>query len=88
VLTTRRSVEDVEPAKLVGNRKKNQNGPRGMIRKGQRESLLGNGAGDRAKKVLDNDGKKPSLKIKIKLNLNVKLTLDAHVDGVIEIGLL
>jgi hypothetical protein len=50
--------------------------------------LLGNGAGDRAKKVLDNDGKKPSLKIKIKLNLNVKLTLDAHVDGVIEIGLL
>jgi hypothetical protein len=32
--------------------------------------------------VLDNDEKKPSLNIKIKLKSNVKLTLDAHIDGV------
>jgi hypothetical protein len=50
--------------------------------------LLGNGAGEGAEKVLGNNEKKPSLNIKIKLNLNVKLTLDEHIDGVIEIGLL
>jgi hypothetical protein len=50
--------------------------------------FVGNGAGEGAKKVLDNDEKKPSLNSKIKLNLNVNLTLDAHIDGVIEIGLL
>ena len=34
------------------------------------------------------DKKDPSLKITIKLDLNVHVTLDAHLDGWIEIGLL
>jgi hypothetical protein len=38
------SVEDVEPANLLGNRKKNQNSLTGMIPKGQPDCLLGNGA--------------------------------------------
>lgn len=36
----------------------------------------------------DNKSKEPSLKIRIKLNLHIKLTLDAQIDGEIEIGLL
>jgi hypothetical protein len=78
------SVEDVDPSSVLGGRK-NKGGPTEMIPKDQAEDLA-NKAGEKGAKAVDE--KKNSLKIRIDLNLNVHVTLDAHIDGWVEIGLL
>jgi hypothetical protein len=82
--TNDNSIEDVDPTSGLGGRK-NKGGPADLIPKGQAEDIAAK-AGEKGAKAVDE--KKNSLKIRIDLNLNVHVTLDAHIDGWVEIGLL
>lgn len=80
------SVEDVNPANVLGGRK--GQGATDVVPKGAGD-VANNPTGVLGKDKVT-DSKEPSLKIRIKLNLHIKLKLDldAQIDGDIEIGLL
>lgn len=77
------SAEDVEPAHVLGGRK--GPGANDLIPKGQAEDIA-----NKTGKKAANEVKKPECKdpSRITLDLKVKVELDAHLEGWIEIGLL
>jgi len=80
------SIQDVDPSNVLGGRK-NKRGATDVIPKGQAEDLV-NRAGEKGAKAVDEKNNSLEIRTGLDLNLNVRFTLDAHIDGRVEIGLL